>query len=167
MLPHDPYAEIGSRLDLNCTILPDYNGSYNSSAIFFRHNNRNYTNRNENSSARVTVVNNVTAVLSISNVTDDMFGHFMCTLPDLRNGPTQSVTVMSECRTNSRSPIFLQILFRRKCVFFATRLRLSVNILRVQTCQMPTTMSLVGVSGPVTCRRYFSFQMAFLTPVVN
>jgi len=99
MRPNNPKAEVGGRLELTCTILETYNGSYNSSFIFFRHNNRNYTSHDKPSDITVTIVNRSVSVLVMSNVSRDAFGHYVCTVPDVRVvfAGSQDLTVVRKC----------------------------------------------------------------------
>jgi len=86
-------VELGGTLVLICRIRLSYEGSYNSSAICFRHNNERYCSPPE-----VIVVDNRTAQLRFTNVTFDNKGHFHCEMPDLTGQwhGQQAVAVVSK-----------------------------------------------------------------------
>jgi len=75
--PQNPEVEDGDWLVLNCTILPDYGGSYTNRHLYFRFGNVNYTN--------VTLVGSTTALLRLQwHVMQEGVagGHVRCVLPD-------------------------------------------------------------------------------------
>ena len=105
LLPINPEVEDGNVLTLNCTILPEYAGTYTNRDLFFSHGSVNLTN--------VTLVGSKTALLSSRWVLEDggiSGGHVRCKLPDRLSefGAMQSVTVVRRPAQPSVTACFLE-----------------------------------------------------------
>lgn len=93
--PHDPVLVEGADLILNCTIEPQYSGSFNYTDIYFQKGTREYRG-----SPDVQFMEPSSALLTLHQVTLEDSGHVTCCLPDrpMRSGirAMQHVTVFSE-----------------------------------------------------------------------
>ena len=83
MLPRDPLVQTGTTLELNCTILPKYNGTHTASDITFHVGNETYGVTHP----YVTVLEeSKMSTLRLPNVTRDISGtRAQCYIPDVEH----------------------------------------------------------------------------------